>query len=76
MLLLNSHNFSIFFILVYSVENWGFNFQTTGILKLYFELRCERTFSESYMVVSIFDERNLLVIRWNFKDLSILFQME
>ena len=28
---LNLHNFNTLFILVYAVEHWGFNFETTGI---------------------------------------------
>ena len=54
---LNLRNFSNFLILVYAVEEVGFNFKTIGIelLMLYVELRCERTFRESYMAVSLID---------------------
>ena len=33
--ILNLHNFSTFFILVYAVEEGGFNLETTGIPILY-----------------------------------------
>ena len=52
---LNLHNFSTFFILVYAVEEGGFNFETTGMPILYVKLRFEREFSESYMAVSFVD---------------------
>ena len=57
---LNLHNFITFlFILVYAVEEGGFNFETTGVPMRYVELQCERAFSESYMAVSFVDETKL-----------------
>ena len=48
--------FALFCILLYAVEEGGFTFETTGIpIILYAELRCERTFSESYIAVGLVD---------------------
>ena len=61
MSVLNFHNFITFlFILVYAVEEGGFNFETIGVPMQYVELRCERAFSELYMAVSFVDETKLV----------------
>ena len=68
------HNFSTFFILVYAVEEGGFNFETTGITILYVELRRETAFSESYMAVSLIDVPKFAGESLEIKDRFMLFQ--
>ena len=77
MLVLNLHNLELFYlILVYAVEERGFNFKTTCIAILYVELRCERAFSELYMVVSFIDITKFACKLLKFSDRFMLFSNE